>query len=274
MSAGVFAAPPAVAATPSKSPALVAADKLYEARRWREAERAYAEYARSANDASQYEAQLKAAVCMINRGETSRAVPTLTHLFNNASAIRDASDVVALACSHLYGIYLGQKNATPQRERLVKECMRKLPRHVIASRLCECEAVVWLKGGNIPKALGYLKDAGSGLSECGAAMLALLSSRGTVCDDDIAGLSKVANSYGASWKQGQTSEDAPPSSSKVSESDPGLLSALCHALAARPDGWKAEFFLASFFAESGRAFEAIVDRSLTAKARVASESTR
>lgn len=257
MSAGVFAAPPAVAATPSKSPALVAADKLYETRRWREAERAYAEYARSANDASQYEAQLKTALCMVNRGETSRAVPTLTHLFNNASAIRDASDVVALACSHLYGIYLGQKNATPQRERLVKECMRKLPRHVIASRLCECEAVVWLKGGNIPKALGYLKDAGSGLSECGAVMLALLSSRGTVCDDDIADLSKVANSNGASWKQGQTSEDAPPSSSKVSESDPGLLSALCHALAARPDGWKAEFFLASFFAESGRASEAI-----------------
>ena len=95
MSAGVFAAPPAVAATPSKSPALVAADKLYEARRWRLAERAYAEYARSANNASQYEAQLKTALCMVNRGETSRAIPALTQLVNGPSAVRDAPDVVA-----------------------------------------------------------------------------------------------------------------------------------------------------------------------------------
>lgn len=257
LAAGVFAASPKDLPPSSKSPALIVADKLYEKKHWQEAERAYVQYARSANDASKYEAQLKAAVCMVNRSETSRAIPALTQLVNSPSAVRDAPDVVARACSHLYGIYLKQKNATPQRERLVAECVRKLPRHVIASRLCECEAVVWLKGGNIPKALGYLKDAGSGLSECGAVMLALLSSRGTVCDDDIADLSKVANSNGASWKQGQTSEDAPPSSSKVSESDPGLLSALCHALAARPEGWKAEFFLASFFAESGRASEAI-----------------
>jgi len=95
LAAGVFAAPPTVAPASSKSPALVAADKLYEKKLWQEAERAYAQYARSGNDASQHEAQLKAAVCRVNRGETSRAIPALTQLVNGPSAVRDAPDVVA-----------------------------------------------------------------------------------------------------------------------------------------------------------------------------------
>ena len=257
LAAGVFAASPKDLPPSSKSPALIVADKLYEKKHWQEAERAYVQYARSANDASKYEAQLKAAVCMVNRSETSRAIPALTQLVNSPSAVRDAPDVVARACSHLYGIYLKQKNATPQRERLVAECVRKLPGHETAARLCEYEAIGWLRDGNISKALGYLKAAGNGISESGAAMLALLSSRGAVSDEDIAGLSKIANAKAVSWKSSPVSGGGTASSSTVAESNAGLMPALCHALSTRREGWKAEFFLASYFVESGRASEAI-----------------
>lgn len=254
VAAGAVAAPPK---TPSKPAALVAADKLYEKKRWREAEQAYAQYARSANDAGKYEAQLKTALCMVNGNDLPRAIPTLTRLVNSPSVERDAPDVLARACTHLYGIYLGQKNGTPQRERLVTECVRKLPAHEAAARLCEYEAAVWLKCGNPSKAVSYLKSTGSGISEGGAAMLALLSVGGAVSDGDIAALSRIAKAPSVSWKSTPDAKGKTASSPTVAESDPELLSALCQTVAKRPEGWKAEYFLASYFAESGRATESI-----------------
>ena len=257
LTAGAIAAPPKTTSVPPKSAALVAADKLYETKHWREAEQAYVQYARSANDASKYEAQLKTALCMVNRKEASRAIPTLTQLVNSPSVERDAPDILALAYTQLYDIYLGQKNAAPQRERLVTECVRKLPHHETAARLCEKESIIWLMSSNTSKTIGYLKAGGNGISERGVAMLALLSSREAVSDADITALSQIANTKAVSWKSSPVSSGGTTSPSTVTESNAGLMSALCHALSTRPEGWKVEFFLASYYVEADKTSEAL-----------------
>jgi Uncharacterized protein conserved in bacteria len=217
---GVIAAPP-----PST---LAEANKLFDKQQWQAAERAYEVVARGASGKEKYEAQYKAAVCMEFRKETGRAVSNFNQIIINAGALRDAPEIVAKAHGRLHAIYLPQKNSTPQRERVVAECVRRLPNHEVSIRLCEAEAEFWIAKGNTQKAVGYYKLGGGAISDAAKSALALLSSNAALADSDIEALAKIA------------------------KAKPALVETIAPLVAKRPDGWRAELFHASFLADSGQ----------------------
>ncbi len=172
---------------------------------------------------------------MARQGNLSKAQITLSRIVNDRSALRMAPDVVAKACSELHGIYLKQRNATPQRERLVTDCAKRLPGDPVIVDVCEAEAVFWLKVGNVDKARAYYGLGGSGISKTGGSILALLSASTyePISDRELRVLSDVTKAL------------------------PEASEALFSLLAKRADGWKADYCKAMFLAESGKADAAV-----------------
>ena len=199
---------------------------------WVDAEKAFTRYAVSAkDDKTKYESVFKSAVCMVQRGEQSKAQSTLSRFVNDSSALRTAPDIVAKAYSELHSIYLKQRNATPQRERLVLDCVKRLLGDPVIIGVCEAEAIFWLKAGNVGKARTYYGLCGSGISKTGGSIVELLSASQyePISDKELRLLSEVSKAV------------------------PEAAEPLFTLLAKRTDGWKADYCKAMFLADSGKA---------------------
>ncbi len=224
------------ALVPAKPKAFADAEALFAKNLWVDAEKAFTRYAASAkNDKTKYESVFKAAVCMVQCGEQSKAQSTLSRFVNDSSALGAAPDIVAKAYSVLHGIYLKQRNATPQRERLVLDCAKKLPGDPVAIGICEAEAAFWLKAGNIDKVRTYYGLCGAGISKTGGSIVELLSASAhePISDKELRMLSDVSKTL------------------------PEAAESLYTLLAKRADGWKADYCKAMFLAESGKTDAAV-----------------
>ena len=217
-----------------------AAETLFKERRWVEAEKAFAAYARRFPPSP----RKAEALAMAGRScQELKDYPAARRHFEaiirDPSLLRSEPDAAATAFDSLHLLLLAENKPAVQRRRLLTDFQRKLPASPLAAKAHEREADALLAAAQAREALDSYRAAATWLSPTGTNIVALLEgSLATVpsplSEDDLSLLLSAARSR------------------------PQISAGLVAILAWRKEGWRAEDLHAHLLLEAGKA-EAAAD---------------